>query len=249
MGTLRGGVGLGRDLAQARADDHQQVGLGQTFDQGGRHAGAEVAHIGVRAVVDDVLPAERGGHRKIVALGEVPQRGAGGVGPARPSDQEKRPLRPRNLVRHGGDLRGRDLGHRGAIGLGVGDLDTVGQHVLRQRDHHRARTARRGHAEGARHVFRHPRRIIDLRRPLGHAAEHRTVIDFLKALAVDRVAADLSHEQDHRCRILVGDVNAHRRLTGTGATGDHADAGPPGQLAIGLGHVRQRRPRAGRCRG
>ncbi len=49
--------------------------------------------------------------------------------------------------------------------------------------------------------------------------------------------ADLSDEEHHRRRSLSCRVNADRGVGGPRATGSEADAGPAGELAIGLGHV------------
>ena len=85
----------------------------------------------------------------------------------------------------------------------VGDRDALGQHVLRQRDHHRPGPAVGRGVEGARHDFRNARRIVDLGRPFRHRAEHGAVVEFLERLALAHVARDLADEQDHRRRILL----------------------------------------------
>src|SRR4029453_7243279 len=65
----------------------------------------------------------------------------------------------------------------------------------------------------------------------------RRVIPLLEGLALDLVARHLADEENHRRRILEGGVDADRGVGGAGPAGDEADAGPAGQLAIGLGHV------------
>ena len=114
--------------------------------------------------------------------------------------------------------------------------DALGQHVFRQRDHHRAGTAVAGGVEGARHQFGNARGIVDLGRPFGDGAEHRAVVEFLERLALAHVAADLADEHDHRRRVLPGDMNAGRRIGGARAARDETDAGPAGHLADRLRH-------------
>jgi hypothetical protein len=118
-------------------------------------------------------------------------------------------------------------------------LGLCDQHVFRQRQHHRARTAAGRDLEGARDVFRDAVGAVDLRHPLGHLAVHAAVVDFLEGFAVHEVGADLADEQDHRRRILVGRVHADRGIGRARAAGDEADAGLAGQLAVGIGHERR----------
>jgi hypothetical protein len=125
-----------------------------------------------------------------------------------------------------GDGVGQRVGHRGGFG----------QHVFGQRDHHRAGPARGGDMEGARHQLGHARRVVDLHHPLGHGAEDGAVVQLLEGLAAQRVARDLADEQQQRRRVLVRDVHAGRRVGGTGAARDEADAGLAGELALRLGH-------------
>ena len=60
---------------------------------------------------------------------------------------------------------------------------------------------------------------------------------FLEALAVAVAARDVADEQDHRGRILEGDVDPGAGVGRAGAAGDEGDARPPGHLAVGVGHV------------
>ena len=121
-------------------------------------------------------------------------------------------------------------------GGGVGHRDALGEHVLRQRDHHRPRPAVAGGMEGARDQFGNAGGIVDFGHPFGDRAEHRTVVEFLKRLAVPHVAPDLSDEHDHRRRILPRDMNAGTGIGGTRPARDKADAGSASGLADRLGH-------------
>ena len=79
---------------------------------------------------------------------------------------------------------------------------------------------------------------IDLRCPLGDAAVHPPVIDFLECLAVDACRCRPGRRrQSSAMRILHGRVDADSGVRRTGAARDERDAGPPGELAVGFGHV------------
>jgi hypothetical protein len=90
--------------------------------------------------------------------------------------------------------------------------------------------------EGTVHIFRDALGLVDLRHPFGERAVHLPVVDFLEGLAIDHVAPDLADQQDHRRRILEGDMDARGRVGGAGPAGHHGDAGTPGQLAVGIRH-------------
>ena len=131
--------------------------------------------------------------------------------------------------------RGLDRGE----GLRVGDLDRLGQHVLRQRQHHRTRAAAGGGVEGAAHEFGNAAGIVDLRHPFGELAEHAAIVDLLEGLALQRVARDLADEEDERRRILHRHMEAGAGVAGAGAARHHAKAGLPRELAIGVRHHRR----------
>src|SRR3546814_17211576 len=57
-------------------------------------------------------------------------------------------------------------------------------------------------------------------------------------LALGHVAPDLADEEDHRRRILEGDMDAGAGAGRARPARHEADAGPAGQLAIGIGHNR-----------
>ena len=80
---------------------------------------------------------------------------------------------------------------------------------------------------------------IDLCGPLGDAAEHSPVVDFLERLTIDRIAADLAHEHDERCRILCRRVNADGGVRCARAPGDKRYSGAARELADGFRHVRR----------
>ena len=120
----------------------------------------------------------------------------------------------------------------------VGHRHDVVQHVLGQRDDHRARPALHRDAEGAGYDLGDACGVVDLDHPLSEVAEGLAVVDLLEGLAPAHAAGDLPDEQDHGRRVLPGDVHARRGVGGAGPAGDEADARPPGELAGGLRHDR-----------
>jgi hypothetical protein len=92
--------------------------------------------------------------------------------------------------------------------------------------------------EGAGDEFGDAGGIVDLAHPFGEFGEGAAELDLLEGLALAGVALDLADEQDHRDRILPGDVQAGGGVGGAGAAGDHADAGLAGEPAPGVGHHR-----------
>ena len=136
-------------------------------------------------------------------------------------------------------------GLRGAGYEGAGDEvrgHLLHQHVFRQGKHHRPRPAIDGNGIGARDVFRDPRRIINPRRPFADRGKERREVDLLKPLAPLHPARDIAHEQDHRLRILMRDVDADAGIGRARPAGDESDSGSARarctHCAIGAGHER-----------
>src|SRR3569623_1383358 len=92
-------------------------------------------------------------------------------------------------------------------------------------------------AIGAADLFGDPARILDPRRPFGDRREEGGEVDLLKALAVAVAARDVADEQDHRGRILAGDMHSGTGVSCARSPGDESDSGPAGHLAVGVGHV------------
>ena len=95
-----------------------------------------------------------------------------------------------------------------------------------------------GDDKGAVDDLGHAGGVVDLDRQLGHRAEYRLVVELLERLPLAKAPLDLPDEHDHRCRILVGDVNAGRGVGGARTARHEADAGPARRLAHRLGHHR-----------
>jgi hypothetical protein len=234
---LEQGVAVGRDVAQPRPERQDQVGVPDEFLERGVHAQAHVAHVLPAAVVQRVLAPERAGHRQVPCGREAGQV----VGClARPAAAAHHQQRLPGAGQHVTDAAHHVGRRRGGLQRGAGEgglVGQLGQHVFRQRHDHRPRPARDGGVEGAGDDLGHARCIRDLDHPLGELAEHGVVVDLLEGFAPRLPAGDLSHEQDQGRGVLLGRVHADARVGGAGAARDHADAGPAGHLAVGLGHV------------
>ena len=120
---------------------------------------------------------------------------------------------------------------------GVRGLAAFHHHVLGQRQHDRAGTPVHRGVEGMAHHLGDAARIADLGRPFRGVAEHLLDVDLLEGLALARFAGDLADEEDERRRILKGGMDADHGVARAGPARHQADAGPPGHLAVGLGHV------------
>ncbi len=119
----------------------------------------------------------------------------------------------------------------------VDRLDLIAQHVFGKGEHHRAGPARGGDAIGAGDIFGNAASIVDPRRPFRNRPEESGHVDFLEALAILVGAVEVADEQDHRRRILEGDMDAGGCVGRTWAAGDEGNAGLAGHLAVGIGHV------------
>ena len=230
-------VAAGGHLAEPGADHQQEVGLPDPLGEVRIDAQPEVAGVAGVGVVEAILAAERrrGGERvrfhesgEIVARARRPAAAAGDDQRATGVGQQ----RPQGRKRVGGDPRS----HRG-VRPRVGDHDLLGQHVLGQGHGHRSRPSGARPVERLAHELGDAGRIVDLRDPLAQRLEEPPVLDLLERLAIGVPALDLADEQHHRRRVLGGVVEPDRRVAGAGAAGDHDDARPPRQLAVGLRHV------------
>ena len=225
LGHIDQRVAAARGLAQAGADQQQQVGLADPVAERRGDRDADVAGIAAVRVVEVVLAAERHADRQIEGLGELLDVGAGLGVPAAAAEDRERPLGGAEQHVQARHVLGRGMGLHRLVAGGIAAVGGLGQHVLGQREHHRARAARGRGVEGARDQLRDPRRIVDLGDPLGDVAEHLAVVDLLERLAAAHLARDLADQQDHRRRVLARDVDAVAGVGGAGAARHHRDAG------------------------
>ena len=192
------------------ADGEDQVGVADALLQLGVGAVAELAGIDAAVVADRVLAAEGGGDGDAVAEGEVGEMMRRARAPVGAADDRHRVGRVLQQLEHRLDRAGIGrLGER-RDARAVERLDLVAQHVLGQREHDRAGPAGGRDAIGAGDIFGDAPRIVDPRRPFGDRAEEGGEVDLLEALAVAVAAGDVADEQDHRGRILEGDVDSGR---------------------------------------
>ncbi len=191
-------ISVGGGLPQPGPDRDDQVGIAHALLQLRVGAVAELTGIDLAAVADRVLPAEGGGDGDAVAEGEVGEmvRGARApVGAANDRDRRRGVLQELE--------QGLDRAWIGRFGDGrntrpVISADLIAEHVLRQRQNHRAGAAGGGDAIGSRDIFGNAASVLDPRRPFGNRRKERRKVDLLEALAVAVAARDVADEKDHR---------------------------------------------------
>jgi len=233
-------VAAGGGLTQPGPDGDQQIALADAPGQRRIDAQPDIPGVLRVVVVEGVLEPEGVGHRQLPVFGKALQRSGGLRGPAAPAGQHQRALCCQQQAA--------EFAQGARVAPGLGRLHPgqrtgphrAGQHVFGQHQHHRARAAVHGGGKGARDVFGNAFRVVDALHPFGHAARGRTeemaVVQLLEGLTVARIAGHVAHEQHHRRAVLEGGVHADRCIGGARAPGHEADAGAPGELALGLGH-------------
>ena len=182
------------------------------------------------------LAAEGASHRHGMGGGKGGDIRMGLRIPARATGNDDGVLRGGQLGHDGRHIGIGRVGGRRLVATGIGHGHSIAQHVFWQRNHHRAGAAAGGHRKGAGNGLGNARRIINLGRPLHHAAKHRPVVQLLEGLTPTGRTLNLADKQDHRGRILHGNVQAGRGIGGTRAARDHADPWLACELALGFGH-------------
>ena len=120
---------------------------------------------------------------------------------------------------------------RNDVGLGF-----VGRDILGQFEMHRARPLLLRDAEGVTNQGRNALRGDDLRRHLGQRPHGRDDVDDLEsrlAAAPDRLLSG-DHDHRHRAQMRVG--RSRRQIERAGTQRRQADAGAPGETAVGGRH-------------
>ncbi|MCY1422029.1 hypothetical protein D9M71_376980 [compost metagenome] len=196
-GDVQQAVAAAADFAQPAADHQQQVGLLHGRAQLRAGGQAEVAGVLRVAVVEQVLATERQGHRQALALGEGAHVGDRLGRPATAAEHQQRALGLFQQCLHFFQLGWRRMAVDAPAGQGVGHLDHVGEHVLRQYHHHRPGAAADGALEGLGQLLRQAPGVFDLHHPLGQRGIHLLVVDFLEGFAAELVAGHLADEQQH----------------------------------------------------
>ena len=111
------------------------------------------------------------------------------------------------------------------------------EHVLGQRQDHGPGPAGCRRLERPAYVLGDAARVIDLRHPLRHLAEHPPVVDLLERLAIHESARYLADEKQQRRRVLEGGVDADRCVARSRSSRHQRDSRTAGQLAASVGHV------------
>src|SRR5215831_113424 len=163
--------------------------------------------------------------------------GAGSRCPAASADDDQRALGILKAVAQLCDLLRTGRNDDRLDAFDVSDVYSGRKHILRQCENDRASAPRERHAERARHVFGNPLRPIDLRDPLGNAAVHLPIVDFLKCLSIGEIAANLTNKNDQGRGVLLCGVDADCSVGRTRSARDEDDAGTARELAVRLAHV------------
>ena len=242
-------VALGRHLAQAAADDEDEVRLFQSLQRLRRRAEREVSQV-VRVLVgEDVLPAERRRRRRLQTLSANEIRAS--RAPLCPTaGDDDGPARGAEPADDGPDLlRVRARNGRGLDpGFGIrGDL--FAQHVGGQGQHYGSRTARGRDPQAPRDELGEAVGAVYGGRPLGDRGVERGKVHLLERLPAEKVGLHLAEQDEHRRRVLHRRVDPDREVGRADAPRRHGHGGHPGQLGVRLGHKRGARLVAGRDQG
>ena len=236
FGRLGNGVALRGHISQPGADCDDQVRLVQGPLEIGRHVEGHVrGEIRVH-VVEQVLMAPADGDGHLPRLADRPQ----GVPPAALVDlaagDQQRALGGGEPLGDPGDL---PVGGRRQIAIRARRRRrayVIEQHILGQRNDHRAGRPAFGDGERLRRLLGEPFGVRHLDHMLGHAAEEALVVDFLERHAAEVRAGHLPDEQNQGDRILLRDVNADGCIGRAGPPADHGDPGPSGHLGVRDAH-------------
>ncbi len=236
----RGGqrVALRLDLGQPRPDRQQQVAVADPLRERGVEADADVAGVARARVVDDVLAAERRADREPARERPARERLRRVLVPRPAADEHERPLPRPRAARPAprsppAPARGAPPGSAArrarrprADSTSSGSASTTGPGPPARR--HRVR---------AREHLGDPLGVVDLERPLRHRPEHGLVVELLEGLAPALLARHLPDQHQQRRRVLLGGVDAGRRVRRPRAARDEAESRAAGELAVGVGGV------------
>ena len=130
-----------------------------------------------------------------------------------------------------GSTGGRALGRDARIGR----YEFVEQ-VFRERQQHRSRSSTGDLSERLRQHAGYVGGVGRLRGPLGQAADRADLVDLLEGLVPPVGPFDLTDEREHRRGVLASRVDADRQVRCADRARTDARSGPPGQVAMRLGH-------------
>ena len=234
----RDGISIGRRLPQPGTHCQHEVGIFHTLDQLGIGAIAKRAGIDAAGRRDRVLPAESGGNWNAEPFGEKLEMFAGLRIPSSAADN----CNGRGCV---GDER-----HHRLHGVGTRclrrtfdplarrSLRVMAEHVFGQGEHDRSGAARDRGGVGARDIFRNTVSAVDPCRPFGNRPKERCKVDFLETFTVSHAGIDITHEHDHRLRILLRHMDADAGVGRTGTARDESHPRPTRHCAVGTRHHR-----------
>ena len=231
-------VAARRYLSQPASDGENEIGFAYPIRKAIVHGNPEDAGVARRAVVDEVLAAERARDRQLVHLAERENALARLRGPAALADDDERPLRCGEELPQTREVLVSWCGAGDVNGTRVGHVTLLGEHVFRKCEDHRPRPPRQRQRERTLDVLRDPVGTLDLPRGFGDPVEGARVVDLLPRFSSPERTRHLADEEKHRRRVLSGRVHPHGRLRRSRAARHDADPRPAGQLPVRLRCVR-----------
>ena len=175
---------------------------------------------------------------QVEPFGEPDEGGAGALCPSAPAEDGDGPLRrPQHLLQFGHLGQARPDRNR-LRARGVLRRGRFRQHVLGQRDHDRSWPTLHRKVERALDDLRDLRGGFDLRGQLRGRGEQGAIVHLLEGAPPDHRPLDLADEQDHRGRVVLGDVKPVRGVGRARAAGDEADSRPSGEAPLRQRHDR-----------
>ena len=182
------------------------------------------------------LTAKRYGDRQLEALGKLCELLDSLSTPACTTQDRNRCFCLGQAFGQRSYLTGSGCGVDGDVVWRIGHSGHLDQHILGQGNDHRTWTSRGRDMEGARQDLGDPRRIVNLGGPFGGLSKDRAVVHFLKSFTLAHATFNLSDKDNHRSRVLFGDVDTGQGIRGTRPACDHANTGCAREFAIGVSH-------------
>ena len=231
-------IGLRRRLRHAPANQKNKIGRFDARFQLGIDREADLAGKVVVLAVERARAPKRACDGQVEAFGEPGEGGAGSLGPSPSAKNGDRPFgRPQHLLQFGHLREARpDRDPLGARSVRHGRH--FRQHVLGQRNHDWPRPPLHRDVKRALDNLRDLRRPLDLRCELCGRSEERPIVHLLESAPSHHRPLDLADEQDHRRRIVLGDMQPMRGVGRAGTAGDEADSRPPSKAPLCQRHHR-----------
>ena len=194
------------------------------------------------AVVQQVLPPKRAGHRQTRGMHKAAQVGHRLRIPAAAAQHQQWLVRVLNQLHQRSHICSLRCAGRGCSGqCGARWLrHFFAQHIFGQGQYYRPHAPRKRGMKRPLHHFPHAFGVVDLRHPFADRAKHAAVVHFLKRAALHKASAHLPNKQDQRRAVLKRGMQPDGSLASAGCARHKTHAGLAAGFGIGLGHKRGR---------